>query len=257
MDIKRNLKQANIMKSFKNYLGLLAFLIASSHLESYSALITVVSSTKTIADETRNVSGFTGIASAGSYNVTITMGNTESLRLEGDAVQIAEIETVVEEGVLKIRNKKRNGSWSNNWNGKVNVYVNAKSLKSIALSGSGDIDVKGVVKSADVSTVLSGSGSISLALDATNYAATISGSGEIKASGKADNAKINVNGSGDFEGNGLRTNVTSAKVSGSGDISINADKSLDAAMSGSGNIRYSGGASIKSTKSGSGRISKL
>ncbi len=245
------------MRLLKNYLTILALLVASSHLESYAALITVVNSTKATSDETRNVSGFNGITSAGSYNVTITMGNTESLRLEGAAEQIAEIETVVEDGVLKIRNKKRNGSWNNNWKGKVNIYVNAKSLKSITLSGSGDINVKGVVKSTDVSTVLSGSGSISLALAATNYTATISGSGEIKASGNADNAKINVNGSGDFEGNGLRTNVTSARVSGSGDISVNADKALDAAMSGSGNIRYSGSANVKSTKSGSGRISKL
>lgn len=245
------------MKFFKNYLLLVTFLITSLHLDSFSALITVVNSTKAIADETRNVSGFTGITSSGSYNVVITMGNTESLRLEGDAAQIAEIETVVEDGTLKIRNKKRTGSWNNNWNGKVNVYVSAKSLKSITLSGSGDINVKGVVKSADVSTVLSGSGSIDLAVAATNFSATISGSGEIKASGTADNARINLNGSGDFEGNDLSTNITIAKVSGSGNISVNADKSLDAAMSGSGNIRYSGAASVKSTKSGSGRISKL
>jgi hypothetical protein len=247
----------NIMRIFKNYLTILAFLVASSQLDASSALITVVKSTNVAADETRNVSGFTGISSAGSYNVIITMGNTESLKLEGNAEQIAEIETVVEEGILKIRNKKRNGSWNNNWNGKVNIYVNAKSLKSITLSGSGDIDVKGTVKAPDVSTTLSGSGSISLAVDANNYVATISGSGEIKVTGKADNAKVNVNGSGDFEGNGLRTNVTSARVSGSGDISINADKSLEAAMSGSGNIRYGGNANVKMSKSGSGRISQL
>jgi hypothetical protein len=245
------------MRFLKNYVALLALLVASSHLESYAALITVVNSTKTIADETRNVSGFTGVTSAGSYNVTITMGNTEGLRLEGDSEQIAEIETVVEEGVLKIRNKKKNGSWNTNWKNKVNIYVSAKSLKSITLSGSGDIDVRGVVKSTGVSTVLSGSGSIDLAVAATNYSATISGSGKIKTSGNADNAKITVAGSGDFEGNGLRTNTTSAKVSGSGNISVNADKTLEAAMSGSGNIRYSGDANVKSSKSGSGRISKL
>lgn len=245
------------MRSFKTCLVILTFLVASAHLESYSTSITVVSSKKIVADENRNVSGFSGISSSGSYNVTITMGSTESLRLEGNAEQIAEIETVVEDGILKIRNKKRTGSWNNNWTGKVNIYVNAKSLKSINLSGSGNIDVKGVVKSTDVSTTLSGSGGIALTVDATNYSATISGSGEIKARGKADNAKINVNGSGDFDGDGLRTNVTSAKVSGSGDITVTADKALDAAMSGSGNIRYNGAASVKSTKSGSGRISKL
>lgn len=245
------------MRYFKNYLVLLAFLIVSTQLDASSTLITVVKSKKIAADDTRNVSGFTGISSSGSYNVIITMGNTENLRLEGDAEQIAEIETVVESGILKIRNKSKNGSWNRKWNGKVNIYVTAKSLKSIVLSGSGDINVKGVVKSTDLSTTLSGSGNISLTLDATNYSAIISGSGEIKASGKTDNARINVNGSGDFEGDGLRTNVTSAKVSGSGNIAVNAEKALDAAMSGSGNIRYSGSADVKSSKSGSGRITKL
>ncbi len=245
------------MRYLKNYVTLLAFLIASAHLEASSALITVVSSKIKPADETRNVSGFSGISSAGSYNVIITMGNTEGLKLQGDAEQISQIETVVEEGILKIRNKKRNGSWNTGWTSKVNIYVNAKTLKSITLSGSGDIDVKGVVKSTDVTTTLSGSGSISLAIDATNYAATISGSGEIEVKGKTENAKISVNGSGDFEGDDLRTSVATARVSGSGDISINANKALDATMSGSGNIRYGGNANVKSTKSGSGRISKL
>ena len=245
------------MRFFKTYTALLAFLIASSQLDASSALITVINSKKIAADETRNVSGFTGISSAGSYNVTVTMGNTESLKMEGSAEQIAEIETIVENGILKIRSKKRSGGWNNNWTGKVNIYVSAKTLKSIALSGSGDMYIKGVVKSNNVLTTLSGSGSITLAVDAKNFSAAISGSGEIKASGKADNAKINVDGSGDFEGKGLRTNITSAKVSGSGDISINADEALEAAMSGSGNIRYSGDANVKTTKSGSGRISKL
>lgn len=244
------------MRYFKKYLALLALLIASSQLDASSTLITVVKSKKAAADETRKVSGFTGISSSGSYHVIITMGTTESLRLEGDADHISEIETVVESGTLKIRNNKKSGSWTSR-TGKINIYITAKSLKNLTLSGSGDMNVKGLVKSTDISTTLGGSGNISLTLEATNYAATISGSGEIKASGKTENARINVSGSGDFEGNGLRTNVTSAKVSGSGNIFINADKALEAAMSGSGNIRYSGSAAVKASKSGSGRISKL
>ncbi len=244
------------MRLFKNYLALLALLAISSQLDAASTLITGVHRQAGISDETRTVSGFSGITSAGSYDVFITMGNTESLRIEGDSEQISEIETVVEDGTLKIRNKQRTGGWKN-YNRKVSIYISAKSLKSIVLSGSGDIKVSGTVKSPDVSTVLSGSGSIDLTVEATNYSATISGSGEIQAKGKTENAKINVNGSGDFDGNGLRTAVTIARVSGSGNISIQADKALDAAMSGSGNIRYGGNASVKSAKSGSGNISKL
>ena len=84
----------------------------------------------------------------------------------------------------------------------------------------------------------------------------ISGSGEIYSKGNATNARITISGSGDFNGSGLRTSNTSAKVSGSGDISIIADQQLEALSSGSGDIRYSGNAVVNSKKSGSGNISK-
>ena len=245
------------MRLFKNYLVLFAILAISSQLDAYSTLINVAHSHRILSDESRNVSGFSGISSGGSYNVFITMGSKESLRIEGDTKQISEIETVVEDGTLKIRNKKNSGNWKSGNNGKVNIYISAKSLKLIILSGSGDIEVSGVVKTNDISNILSGSGSISLIVEATNYSATISGSGEIEVKGKTENAKIIVNGSGDFKGQGLRASFASARVSGSGNISIHADKALDAAMSGSGNIRYGGNANVKSAKSGSGRISKL
>ena len=144
-----------------------------------------------------------------------------------------------------------------NWKEKVNIYIAAKSLNNITLSGSGDIDVKGIVKSTDLITTISGSGSIVLAMDAKNYSATISGSGEIGAKGKADNVKINISGSGDFDGGDLRASVASVRVSGSGDISIYAEKALEATTSGSGDIKYGGNANVITNKSGSGSISKL
>ncbi len=246
-----------LMKTIRQYLALAILLAIGSEYANASTLITIVNSNKVRPDETRKVSGFSGISSSGSYHVFITMGNAESLRLEGDADVIREIETEVENGILKIRNKKQLSGWNRTSGGKVNIYIYAKSLSSITLSGSGDIEVKGLVKAPNLSNTISGSGSISLNMDAENYTATISGSGEIRAKGNADNAKITVSGSGDFEGNNLRISNASAKVSGSGDISLAADKNLEAVMSGSGNIRYSGNANVKSTKSGSGNISKL
>lgn len=245
------------MKLFKQYLALTIMLALCSQFETSSAGITAGSKTEVPADETRNVSGFSGISSSGSYKVFITMGNKEGLRIEGDEEQINEIETVVESGVLKIRNKKRINNWNRSFNGRVNIYIDAKSLNAVTLSGSGDIEISGLVKSADLSNTISGSGSITLAADASNYSATISGSGGINIKGKTENAKIVVSGSGNFKGDNLKTGAASVRVSGSGNISIFAEKELDAAMSGSGNIRYAGNASVRSTKSGSGNIRKL
>jgi len=244
------------MKHLKKLITLALFIAAGSELTAANTKGTVTDSKIINKDDERQVSGFSGITISGRHNVYITMGNTESLRLEGDATAINEIETKVEDGVLKIRNKKQMNTRSWNNTGKVNIYIQAKSLNNLVLSGSGNVEVNGKVKSANLSNTISGSGSIAVNMDVENYNAVISGSGEISAKGYAKNSKITIAGSGDFDGRNLKTSNSSAKVSGSGDISIIADKQLDAVVSGSGDIRYSGNAAVNSTKSGSGNISK-
>ena len=63
-------------------------------------LLIIKSSKIPLLTEERNVSGFKGISSSGSYDIKISMGNKESLKLEGDVEAISDIETVVENGIL-------------------------------------------------------------------------------------------------------------------------------------------------------------
>ena len=244
------------MNHFKKFLTLALFIAAGSELTTANTSGIVANSKLFLANDERQVSGFSGITVSGRHNVYITMSNTESLRLEGDTDAINEIETKVENGILKIRDKKQLNKRSWNNTGKVNIYIQAKSLNNLMLSGSGNIEVMGKVKSTSLSNTISGSGGMSVQMDVENYTAVISGSGEIKAKGNAKNARITIAGSGDFDGDSLKTSNANAKVSGSGDISIIADKQLEALMSGSGDIRYGGNATVTSTKSGSGNISK-
>ncbi|MXV52962.1 DUF2807 domain-containing protein [Pedobacter sp. HMF7647] len=208
--------------------------------------------------ETRQVSNFKGVSSGGSFDVFITMGGQESLKLEGDKEDLAKIETVVEDGILKVRfQKKMNSSWFNTHE-KVRVYITAKQLDEVSLSGSGNIKVDGTIKSTDFKTKLSGSGNISLAANASTFNAAISGSGGITVSGETKGSSISISGSGDFNGKGLHSQTTDIKISGSGNAKVNVDETLNAAVSGSGNIYYSGKAQVANVKkSGSGSISKM
>jgi len=246
------------MKKTLRYLALTLLMAATAGLSSANTLITQVKSNTNQSDESRTVSGFSGISSSGSYTIFITMGDKESLRLEGSSEMINQIETKVENGILKIRNKKQMNirSW-NSTSGKVFIYIEARTLHGITLSGSGDIEVSGTVKSTGLTNTLSGSGSISQSMEAENFIAIISGSGKINAKGKAENVKITIAGSGNFEGKELQTINSNVKLSGSGNITITADKYLEALISGSGNIRYGGNPSVSYTKSGSGSISKF
>lgn len=211
----------------------------------------------------RDVSGFDGISSGGSFKVHVSFGSKESLRIEASEEAIKEIETVVENGTLQLRFKRRAGGWLSNMGrdqnfGRIDIYVTAIKLKRLSVSGSGDMDVAGVVKTDKLSTDVSGSGSLTVAVAADTYSAGISGSGHLTVSGSAQNASIKVSGSGGFRGRDLKTNNANVGVSGSGNVELIVNSALNASVSGSGSVRYSGSATnIATNKSGSGRISRI
>ena len=71
--------------------------------------------------ETRPVGEFTQIGVSAPVEVEVSIGDTHTLTLEGDAEAIARIETVVESGRLKIRTRPNERKWE--WNRKVTARV--------------------------------------------------------------------------------------------------------------------------------------
>lgn len=209
-----------------------------------------------LLDEVRDVRDFHALANGGSIQVEVRFGDRESVRLEGDAAAIREIETVVEKGTLKIGPKS--GAWKsgNNW-GKVTAYVTARKLDALTQSGSGNITVIGPVLGTELNASVSGSGRVAFESDVKVVNGHISGSGRIVATGHAVESNISISGSGRFEGGELNSQSANLKISGSGMITIHADEQLDASISGSGNIHYSGNARTNVRTSGSGRLRKI
>lgn len=209
-------------------------------------------------DDDRPVSNFNGIAAAGPINVVVTLGHKESCRLEGDAEAIASIITEVKGNILIIRPKNSVTSWSKKYEGKqITAYVSAEELASLTMSGSGNMVVNGKISTGDLTTTLSGSGSIKATADVDNYSGVISGSGSLKITGSTDRAKIVISSSGSFEGKSFSASTASTTISGSGTINIKADQSIKAVISGSGSVNYSGNATVDKTVIGSGKVRKI
>ena len=207
-------------------------------------------------EQVRSVSGFNSVGNAGSFAVHVKINGTESLKIDGaDAETLAKIETNVTGGDLEIRWKK--GSEPHHYNGRIDVYVTAKSLSAIACSGSGSTDVDGMLKGGDVEVALSGSGSITSAVDAGKLGISISGSGAVRLKGKAGTSNITISGSGKLSADGLSTDVAEMLISGSGDTYITVNKTISANIAGSGSVHYSGSGTVSSVKTaGSGRVSR-
>ncbi|MBS7564131.1 DUF2807 domain-containing protein [Mucilaginibacter sp. Bleaf8] len=217
-----------------------------------------VKNTCTIDIQDRRLSGFNAVSVAGSFDVYIKQGSTESVKVEADDDVIDRIVTEVKDGELRISTKKSSSDWGFNWGSKKRVvYVTVKDVNSISLSGSGDVYFKDGIRASKLQVRLSGSGDISGKIDVGTLESSIAGSGDITLSGRAQSSSISVAGSGDFTGRDLVTNSTTVKVVGSGDARVNANQQLNASIAGSGDVYYTGSVKqVSTSKSGSGGISR-
>jgi Putative auto-transporter adhesin, head GIN domain len=209
--------------------------------------------------EDRHLSGFNAVQLAGSFDVYITQGTAESVKVEAPDDIIGHIVTEVDGGVLKIYNKNDHFHWGDLFGNhrKIVIYVTAKDLNSISVTGSGDMFFKEGIHTNSLRLKVSGSGDMIGKVDVKTLESSISGSGDMSLSGHAENSTVSVVGSGDYKARSLVTVNTAVRVAGSGDASINASNKVDASVSGSGDIKYTGGAkNISSSKSGSGDIER-
>ncbi|TBO44921.1 head GIN domain-containing protein [Pedobacter kyonggii] len=208
--------------------------------------------------DNRDVKNFNGVAAAGPINVIVTLGNSESCRLEGDADALASIVTEVKGNVLVIRPQTSITSWTRKYEGKkITAYVTAKELASLTVSGDGNLSVNGKISTGSLTTTVSGSGSIKATADVDNYSGVISGSGAINITGGADHAKVVISSSGTFAGKSFSTKTLTSTISGSGTVNIAVSESIKAVISGSGSVNYSGNPSVDKTVVGSGGVRKV
>ncbi|MGI4803686.1 MAG: head GIN domain-containing protein [Janthinobacterium lividum] len=242
------------MKPIRNF-SLMAFVLMTFGTFTYAELNRPHRAAR-IETQNRNVSGFHGISSSGSFDIVLKQGNTEAVKVEADAEVINEIVTEVKGGTLEIHSKNTH-NWGNFWNNRqIRIYVTAKNLNSIALSGSGDIRIEDQLNANDLELRLSGSGDFNGAINAKTVAVSISGSGDFKISGKAEESTVGISGSGDFNAGNLMTKSTAIRVSGSGDANVYASEKLDAVVNGSGDVHYGGHPkSVSKSAHGSGDIS--
>ena len=210
---------------------------------------------KTVTIE-RSVGEYDRVALAGWFDVELIDGKEGELTITGEENLLEYIKTEVKDGKLTIKQKKGVNLRPSNWNEGIVIVVPVESVDGVSLSGSGDIEGKTVLKSDNFKTSISGSGDITLQVEAKSVDASMSGSGDINLSGKTTDFEVSVSGSGDIKAYDLEADFVDAQVSGSADIKVTANEMLKARVSGSGDISYKGNPKKIDTKSsGSGDIS--
>ena len=213
-----------------------------------------VSGSGNIKTETRNVSGFTGISLSLPANVEIIQGGSEGIVIETDDNILPLIETVVDNGSLKIRFKERNMSVNTKT---FNITINVKTIDNLSVAGSGDVRAA-KLQVAKLKTSIAGSGNVHItSLDADTLTLSIAGSGDFSAGGKASVVEGKVAGSGNMKIGALAANSVKLSIAGSGDATVWAKDTLTVSVAGSGDVTYYGDARVSQSVAGSGSVKRL
>jgi len=210
-----------------------------------------------IATERRAASDFRAVHLAGAMKVVIRQSGKEAVEVSADDNLLPMIETkvVTLDGVptLEIGTKKGASYTTRN---RMVVTVDVIDLKSVAISGSGDVVADGI-KTGELKLKITGSGDARMnQLDAGAMAVHVAGSGDVALAGKSGRLSISIAGSGDVTTRDLAAEDVSVSIAGSGDARVNARKTLDVSIAGSGDVDYTGDAVVKTSIAGHGSVKK-
>jgi Putative auto-transporter adhesin, head GIN domain len=197
---------------------------------------------------------FTGVELAGSDDVIVKQGAAFSVVATGKQAVLDKLEVSVADGVLQIRRKPSNFSWSDDDGATITVTL--PTLTHAEVSGSGDMMVDRAAGDA-VKAILSGSGNLEVAaVEASKVNVTLAGSGDLAIKGgKSAKGDISLAGSGDIDTSGLMLADAEVSVAGSGDVRLTATATADVSIVGSGDVKVGGGAKCDSNQLGSGSVS--
>lgn len=208
-----------------------------------------------IKRQARQVTHFTGLALEVPGKLELRMGDSEGVSIETDDNVLPLIETVVENGTLKIRPSKRNLNLKTR---NLKIVVNARQIERLALGGSGSIDAD-TLRAPRLNIDLGGSGDIQVrGLESDTLAVSLGGSGDFKAGeGRARKLSVSIGGSGTVDMGRVQSDSASVSVAGSGEATVWAKSELSMTIAGSGDVNYYGDPRLSKSIVGSGDARRI
>ena len=166
-------------------------------------------------EETRDISGFTGVVSEGEYDILVVPDAEYSVMIEADENLIQYIRTRISGNSLIVDQGTRKCLRSDS---PIRITVYMPVVEYLNLTGSGMITGDNI-EGDELRVELTGSGQIDLrGLDVGLLDALITGSGEMIFWGIATDADLDITGSGEIKAFNLETVNCIANISGSGNM---------------------------------------
>ena len=195
------------------------------------------------------VNSFNAIKAAGLYELILTQGSTEAVKVEADdnmqqyfTVSNNGSELVIDMPNLRDKNFNIHTNKDKSKNIQWKVYVTFKTLKSIDVSVIGNVHSESMVKSDAFDISSKNVGNINLNLNTNKLSVNNEGVGNITLAGTATNAEIKNSGVGQFEGDNLVVQTMNIANTGVGNAHVNVQKDITIKQSFLGKVSNKGAA---------------
>lgn len=212
-----------------------------------------ISGNGNVVEETRDISGFTGVLVSSGIDVYLSEGDHFEVRVEADENLMDIIETSLKGKMLEVGTERAN---IRNAKSK-KVYVTLPKLTALKISSAGDCKGQTIFHCENLELGISSAGDLSLEVEAQRIDLGISSSGDAKLAGKTDVFNASLSSAGDLHAFDLVAGEVKVDVSSAGDARVYATDEISMSASSAGNIHYKGDAQvIRSSKSSAGNIIK-
>lgn len=212
-----------------------------------------------VVEKSIDITDFNAIDLDGNFDIVYTQGHTTSATIIGNENVIAYHKVEVKDSTLVDHTSE---DAPDNMPS-IRIIVSSTSLRTINLSGAGDIDIKDnlICENLDISldgagdidiesvdckmfnASISGAGDISIDnMNCTSVNSNVSGAGDIKLDNTvcASDAKLNISGAGDIKAD-IKCRFIHVEVAGAGDADLNIDcNTITAIASGTGTLELKG-----------------
>ena len=200
-----------------------------------------------VVEETRDISGFSGVHVSSGIDVYLSQGNEFEVVVEADEnlqdVILTELNgnmLVVKTDHVSIRSAKSK-----------KVHVTLPELTELKISSAGDCVGQNPFTCDDLRLSISSAGDLSLEVDADRIDLDISSSGDARLAGSADEFNVRLSSAGDLNAFDLVAAKVDVDVSSAGDARVHATEEISMNASSAGNIYYRGDARVIHSRSSS------
>jgi len=211
----------------------------------------VITGNGRVVEETRDISGFTGILISSGIDVYLSESDVFEVRVEADENLLNVIETSLSGNMLEVGTDRVN---IRNAESK-KVHVSLPELSVLKISSAGDCKGQTLFHCDNLELSISSAGDLSLEVIARRIDLGISSSGDAKLAGETDVFDVSLSSAGDLHAYDLEAGKVKVNVSSAGNARVYASEEISMTASSAGNIYYRGDANvIRSSTSSAGDI---